>query len=163
MSNSTRPQHYPYSFRTSAEVDGTQLYQDKAFFYLIPPERALTIENLRMHLKFTFDASVSVGNRIVQAVGIADEFPAFITDEPNRLLQYEINQAADGSRKVDIMIDLTPLLKRDDVAFRDFIEPDGLTGLTYAYLKLADGCRGALAGTIELWKVDATFTTEGIA
>jgi len=162
MSNSTRPHHYPETLRTSAEIT-TNLFQDKAFFYLIPPQNSLTIENIRLHLKLTFDASVSVGNRKVTHIGIADEFPAFITDEPNRLLQLEVNAVADGNRQVDINIDLTPLLKRDDIAYRDFIEPDGLTGLTYVYIKCADGCRGALTGIIEICKVDAQFTTEGIA
>jgi len=164
MSNSTRVHHYPFTLRTAAlAITGFEAAQDKFYFYLIPPEKALTIESLYFQLQMVFFSAVAPADRVITHVGIASNFPMFITDEPERLRTYEINAEADANRRVNVDIDLTALLKKDDAEYRNQFSNHNAAGATYVYFKTADGTRGSGTGTIEICKADGLFTTEAIA
>ena len=80
----------------------------------------------------------------------------------NYLRTQELNIAADVNRYVDISIDITHLLKKDNVAFREYFD-DNIDGATYVMIEPADALIGVSnIGTINLWKIDAQFTTQGI-
>jgi hypothetical protein len=73
----------------------------------------------------------------------------------------DLNVAADVNRKVDLKLDLSHLLKKDNVGFRDLFEEP--SGLTYVMIEPDDALVGNNnIGTIDLWKIDAQFTTQGI-
>lgn len=167
MRESTKHQPYTYSMKTVAYVGtGTDICTNVIMMYIVPPDGALTIENLYMHLVMQFDAAVPVGDRVLRKIGISDEFTSeYFFGAPNRLKVYDVNIAADGSRMIDKRIDLSALLKRDDVLYRELIMPISApeTGYTYIYLEFdADQKENNSLGSIKLWKADALYTTVGI-
>lgn len=163
MSESTKHHFYPYTVR-SVGFHYSSWCGGKILLYVIPPERALTIENLYVHFKATFDSAIPSGTRIVKAVSVVDKIPILYNsnDDVNYIKTQELNIAADGSRKVDIKIDISHLLKKDNVAFRELFD-DNVEGCTYIMIEPDDSLIGnSNIGTIDLWKADAQFTTSGI-
>jgi hypothetical protein len=158
----TKKQEYTYSMKT-AGVDTrdilTTFCNGRAIFYLIPPKDALSIQYLRTQFKFIFDSSIPTDWQKIYRIGIRDsKLDDFVTYER----YIELDLAADGARTVQIDMNLTPLLKKDDVAYTEFEDTFG-TGYCYVYIELAPEL--AATGTIgemRLWKVDALFTTVGI-
>jgi hypothetical protein len=163
MSESTKHHFYPYSIKSVGMVD-TAWCGGKVLLYVVPPDRALTIENMYVRFKATFDSSVASGNRVVKRIAIIDEIPALYNsnDGVGYYRYLDLNVAADANRKVDIKIDISHLLKKDNVGYREYFDDD-LGGLTYVMIEPDDDLLGTInIGTIDLWKVDAQFTTQGI-
>lgn len=171
MGGQSRQQPYPYSLRTvSASEDSTSLASglicgNRFFMYMLPPKDALTIERLFCHFVFQFDASIASADRVIQSIGIVDELPPFPeTAESNYQRRQELNISADANRRIDVSIDLTHLLKNDDVAYTETpldIGPDN--GYTAVEILLSDNIPVLTAtGVVELWKIDGLFTTVGI-
>lgn len=153
---------FHHSLRTVCMANRQQC-QDKHYIYIVPPEKALTIENLVMHLKFTFDAGVTAPDRVLQWVGIGSDYPLFITSDPVYFRKIDLNLAADANRKIDTMLDLSHLLKKTNVNFRSLFGTFTSNDYTYVILKFAEANRGVSnVGTINLCRIDAQFTTEGI-
>lgn len=153
---------YPFTFRTAAIVNAAWC-RDKAYLYLVPPQDALTIENMFVHFKFTFDAGVASGDRKIEYIGIANEVPLLIQANPSYLRKIDLNQSADVNRKLDIKLDLSSLLKKDNVRYREYFETPVTTDYTYVIIKLAEALRDTgTVGTIDLWKMDGLFTSKGI-
>lgn len=162
MSRSTKRHIYPYTLRTAAMVNVAHC-TDKAILYLAPPAQALTIENLFCHLRFTFNSDTPVGDRVVEYIGVCNEIPILVSQDPSYLRKIDLNVAADGNRKVDIKVDLSELLNRNNANYREYFDSPVTDDFTYCILKLADGNRTDLTvGTIDLWKLDGLFTTTGI-
>lgn len=162
VQKSSKIHAFHHSLRTIC-MAARQQCQDKQYIYISPPEKALTIENLVIHLKFTFDAGVAAPDRVLSSVGIGSDYPLFITSDPVYYRKIDINQAADGSRKIDVTLDLSHLLKKTNVNFRTLFGTFITNDFTYVVLKFADNNRGVSnVGTIDLCRIDAQFTTEGI-
>lgn len=159
MSSSTKKHFYPHILRTSAAVAiGT--CQDLIIFYLIPPENALTIEQMFIHLKGTFDVSVASGDQVVQAIGVSPTFPVLGAALPK---QITLNQAANGSRQVDIRLNITSILTKANAGYRDNLGTIATGTPTYIALKLSDNLRNTSSKfTIDLWKMDALYTIKKI-
>lgn len=163
MSRSTKVHFYDHTLR-SAAATGLSLCRDKAYFYLVPPKKAQTVENMYLHLKMTFDAAIPSGQRVLQYIGIGNEFPLFIENDPSGYFnKLDLNLAADPTtRKIDLRLNLTPLLKKTNAGWRDRTNIDG-PNLTYVIIKTADGNRDInTVASVELCKVDALYTTTGI-
>lgn len=166
MSETTKFQQYRYSLRTMCisptNIPNGLMCGDKFYVFPVPPEDAISIENLYLQLRVRFNTGVPVGERVIERIGIANNRP-FFGDDPIRWRYYDLNQAADGNREVDIKIDLSALLKKDDVRFHDYF--DGLdpaeVGYTYVYIETASTQSGAY-GDLLLCKMDALYTTTGI-
>jgi len=175
MSQSAKKQPYTYTLKTATFVGGDNGFGgDYGFicgngiiFYLVPPDNAITIENLYVHLIMQFDTSVAAADRVLKKIGIIDApvnpvfFPALI----DRLKTFDVNITADGNRMIDKRIDLSGLLKKDDIAYRgifsDSSTPDN--GYTMVYIGFDDSLAfQSITGAIKLWKIDALFTTIGI-
>lgn len=162
MSESSKNHFYHYTARSIAFYN-TSWCGGKILLFVMPPEKALTIENLSIHFKATFDSGIASGQRIVKSVSIVDDIPLLY--DSNSDLTYmrtlDLNVAADVNRKVDLKLDLSHLLKKDNVGFRDLFEEP--SGLTYVMIEPDDSLIGnSNIGTIDLWKIDAQFTTQGI-
>lgn len=168
MSQSTLHQSYTYSAKTAAvsQLDMVQICTDQILFWLVPPDNAITIEYLRTHFIFEFESSVDVADRVIEKIGIVDRF----TQNPeggfapaNHFRTLDLNLAADGNRRVEVNMNLTPLLKKDDVSYDEFQPSIADTGFTFVYVKMPSNLRTNLAvGKIKLWKTDGLFTTTGI-
>lgn len=162
MGEQSKKHIYPYSLRLAA-MAGYTFCQDKALLYIVPPAQALTIENLFCHFKLTFDTGVAVADRVVEYIGVCNEIPLLVTGEPSYLRKHDLDIAADGNRQVDIKIDLSALLNRDHANYREYFDDPTTDDFTYCVVKLADGCRGNNnVGTVNIWKLDALYTTTGI-
>lgn len=161
MSSSTKKHFYPHILRSSAVVAiGT--CQDKIVFYLIPPENALTIEQMFIHLKGTFDVSVATGDQVVQSIGVGSTFGA-IDAVPVGFKSIPLNIAANVSRQVDIRLNITSILNKANAGYRDNLGSIAVGTPTYIYLKLADNLRNTSSKfTIDLWKMDALYTIKKI-
>ena len=167
MSESSKHQPYTYSMKTVAYAgQGTDICTNVIMMYIVPPDNALTIENLNIHLIMQFDAGVASGDRVLRRIGISDEFTSeFFFGAPNRLKVFDVNIAADVNRIIDKRIDLSPLLKKENVLYREIIMPISApeTGYTYIYLEFDADLQDELTvGRMKLWKADALFTTIGI-
>lgn len=163
MSRSTKSQFYRNTLRTAAIAD-TSFCTDKVYLYPVPPQNCLSIESIFFHLRMQFDAGVATADQVVEYIAIANQRPLFINDEPTRMRKIDLNVAADGNRRVDILIDLSSLLKTDDVGFTSLWSADYEIGdQTHILIKLPDSLRSTLAvGTIEICKVDCLYTTTEI-
>lgn len=164
MTQSSKVHHYPRTIRSVCMVDEAHC-QDRTYFYIAPPEDALTIESLIVHLKMTFDAGIVSADRVLKSLAIGSSFPLFITSNPAYFRELTINQSADAvTRKIDVKIDLTSLLKKDNVRYRGMFGSFGTDDYTYIIIKTADNNRGlGTVATIDLCRVDAQYTTKGIA
>lgn len=161
MSSSTKKHVYPYVLRSSAYAN-LSTCQDKIVFYLIPPENALTIEQMFIHLKGTFDAAVPVANQVVAYIGVGSTFVA-IDATPANFKTITLNRAADGSRKVDIKLNITSLVNKLFAGYRDNLGSIATGTPTYITLKLADAFRNTSGFfIIDLWKMDGLYTIKKI-
>lgn len=161
MADESKKHIYPYSLRLAAMANA-QWCQDKALLYIVPPAQALTIENLFCHFKFTFDSGVAVADRVIDYIGVCNDIPA-INADASYIQKYDLNQAADVNRQLDIKIDLSALLNRDHANYREYFDSPISDDFTYCIIKLGNGCRGNNSvGTVNLWKLDALYTTTGI-
>lgn len=140
----------------------------RIFMYLVPPKDALTIERLYSHFVFQFNASIASADQVVQSIGIVDEIPLLDSLDANYQRRIDLNLSADSNRRVDIGIDLSHLLKTDNVAYEEAgFDPSDDEGFTFVEIRLSDNLNTSHpnylnTGTIELWKTDALFTTLGI-
>lgn len=162
-SKSTKSQFYRYTLRPVC-VGNTSMCTDKVFLYPVPPEDALTIEQCFVHFRLLFDSAVATADRVVESIGIANQRPLFIDAEPTLHKKLDLNIAADADRRVDIKVDLTSLLTKENVAWTPLFGADYDDGdQTFIFVKLPIALRGTLnVGTIELWKVDSIYTTREI-
>lgn len=165
MSTSTKSQFYRYTLRPVAVVNAPAC-TDRIYLYPVPPEDAISLEGVFTHFRFLFDSGISVGDRIVESIGIANQRPLFYGHDPAIYRKIVLNQAADGNRRVDIKIDLTDLLPgiKENVAWTPALGADYDDGdQTFIYVKFPDSLHEILnVGTIEIWKVDSLYTTREI-
>lgn len=167
MSESTKKQQYKYSLRTTAivpPIPNGYFCNRKMMMYPVPPEDAITIENLYVHLKMRFNSGISSGDRRITKIGIANDRPNFVTGEAPRLRTYDVNWSADASRYIDKTIDLSALLKKDDVNWRSYFEePAGTDNMTYIYIELPEILENVSGiGDLVICKATALYTTLGI-
>ena len=114
MSQSSRVNEYPRSTRTVCMYD-EGFCQDKAYFYITPPEDAITIETLYIHLLMTFDVGVSAPDRVLEYTSVGNELPLFVADDPSGYFnKIDLNLSADGNRQVEVRLDLSSILKKVD-------------------------------------------------
>ena len=167
MSETTKLQQYKYSLRTTSIQPKTfpngYLCGNKFYVFPVPPEDALTIENLYLHLKIRFGAGVASGSRMITKIGIANNRPLYGLT-PSRLRTYDVNWVADADRYIDKKIDLSALLDKEAVAYKDYFDTDdGVTPYTYVYIELPAELDG-FGSNGDLWqcRMDALYTTLGI-
>lgn len=167
MGSRSKLQAYPYSLRTVAAADFSMCGY-RFMHYMLPPKDALTIERLYTHFVFQFDASIDVADQVIQSIGIVDEIPLLINGDANYQRRQELNIQADSNRRIDVSIDLSHLLKRDNVAYEEGgFDPADDTGFTFVEVLLSPNLdinhpSYLSVGVAELWKIDGLFTTIGI-
>lgn len=162
MSQSTKIHHYDHTLRTATMVNQS-LCNQTMYFYPVPPKEALTIEALYLHFKMTIDAGVPAPSRILEYIGIANERPGFYMDEPAELKKLDVNLLANGSRVIEGRYNLTPLLTKENVGYREYFDDADGGNYTYIVFRLGPAFQElSLAGIMDLCKTDAVYTTKGI-
>ncbi len=159
-------QPYTYTLKTAA-VAGGYFCGNKFYLYLTPPENALSLENLKTHIRIKFNTSVPVAFRKVLRVGIQNALDGLEYSTHKRSI--ELNVAADANRIVDLKLDLSSLIKKSNVEFWSGNASDypNLTNYifievpieVYDYWVAPDYNR---TGDIQLWKADGLFTINEI-
>ncbi len=159
MSESTKSQFYRYSMRTAIIKDSFFCLK-RGGLEVIPPDNAQSIENLFCHLKITMDSSLPTAEKTLARIGVISTFPSYGKESAAAHYKYiQINKAA-VSNVIELFIDLTSLLDKEA------IELAGSGNQTICWLEFAGG-GGFLggdnsAGTINIWKLDAIYTTREI-
>lgn len=163
MSRGTKSEFYRYSMRSTAYTN-LQMCTDKIYAYQVPSKNAESIERLFCHFKIQFDAAVASASRKIEQIGIASERPSFIADSPATLRVLNVDLTADGNREIDLKIDLSSLLTKGNIEYTPEFGADyEQDNMTFVYVKLPIELRDTLnVGTIELWKIDAEYTTREI-
>lgn len=163
MKNIASKKHfYPFTFRSAAMVN-TAWCTHKALLFLIPPQDALTIENLYCHFKLTFDAAVASADRVLQSIGVCNEIPSFLLDDSSYYRHIDLNQVANADREVEVAIDLSSLLNKSHKRYRAYFDTPVTDDFTYVIIKLSDNLSGTTTvGTVNIWKLDGLFTTKAI-
>lgn len=148
MSGTNREQDYPFSFKTVSTFNQVACNY-KAYFQMFPPEELLRHKNLHTTIIFLFDAGVASANRVISKVGIGNEFPLLITSKPATYKEFDVNAAADANRRLELSLDLSPLVIPNQANWVYVEFPAALSGNTNI-------------GSFKLWKIDELFTTKGI-
>lgn len=167
MGSQSKLQAYPYSLRTVA-MSTFQMCGYRFMYYMLPPKDALTIERLYCHFVFQFASGVAVADRYIQSIGIVDEIPLLITQDANYQRRQDLNIQADANRRIDVSLDLTHLLNKNNVAYEEGgFDPADDDGFTFVEVLLSpnlnsDNANYLNVGSVELWKLDGLFTTVGI-
>ncbi len=162
MSKSTKIHHYDHTLRTATMVN-QYLCNQAMYFYPVPPKEAITIENLNLYFKMTIDAAVPAPQRVLQWIGIANERPYSYKDQPARLKKIDVNMLADANRVIEGRLNLSSLLTKTDIGYREYFD-DALDGnYTYVVFMLGPAFQELSAGGImNICKTDAIYTTKGI-
>lgn len=150
MGGITREQEYRYQFKTIALKNATSCgYGGTVNFNL--PTNFLEIKNLWAHVSIVFHASEPTGNQKILGIG-PKTFSSNLLDQP---LMKPLNLTADGNRRIDFTADLTEILLNiaitDPAAFKQGYFDIGILHPLLAQL-----------ATIEIWKMDLVYTTQGI-
>ncbi len=159
MSQGTKNQHYKYSMRTA--LSQSFWCTGVILMRLQEPDDAITMENLFMHFRHTFDTGVASGNRKITRIGIVSSQPGLgwfdsaggnypILGQPTYHRFVDVNFVADANRVVDFNFDLSSLIDKDRPAEN------------LVYVKAPD-ILNSNQGTISIWKLDGIYTTNGIA
>lgn len=167
MSTTTKLQQYRYSLRSTCisprQIPNSYLCNYRLFAYPVPPDNAITIENLYLHLIIKFNVGIASGSRKIVRIGVGNSRPIYGSDPP-RFRYYDVNLSADPTtRIIDTKIDLSALLKKDDVRYADYFDhgdPSDL-GFTYVIIDLPTDLTST-NGDLLLCKMDALYTTTGI-
>lgn len=158
-----RRQAYNYTLKTCAWAFSPDVFSNpimetnEAWMQVHPPRDALTIENIWVHIVLQFDSSIASGNRKVEQIGIQS------TGDKNSSGRkyFQINKSADAGGKLELRMDLSTLLKPENIARFDWTEDPAENG-TYVFLKMPAALDGANNCDILLWKIDTLYTTKGI-
>lgn len=168
MSETTKLQPYKYSLRSTAiaprQTPNSYLCNSKFYVMPVPPEDAISIENLYLHLKVRFNTGVAAGSRKIMKIGVANERPSFAEDIPSRLRTYDVNLSADANRYIDTTIDLSALLDHDAVGYKSYFDfEDPAKKYTYVYFELpSELINTSNIGDLVICRMDALYTTLGI-
>jgi hypothetical protein len=132
---------------------------------LFPPEDALSIENLFCHLRMTFNSGLSSSDKVLKRIGILSDYTTYTEQNQANYFRYlDVNIAAVGNI-IDTKIDLSSLLNSENIGDIGSagVFTDG--SATIVYLETAnssDSTNDTDAGTINVWKLDGTYTTQKI-
>lgn len=164
MSKTTKSQFYRYSMRSVCATDVTFCTR-RILMELFPPQDALSIENLFCHLRMTFDPGLSTADKVLHRIGILSDYTTYTEQSQANYFNYLDVDIAAVSDIIDIRLDLTTLLKKDNVGNigSSGVFTDG--SATIVYLETAnsiDSSTDTNAGTINIWKLDGTYTTQKI-
>jgi len=168
MSESTKLQPYKYSLRSTAIApDFTPngyLCNYKYYVMPVPPQDALTIENLYLHLKVRFNVGIASASRKILKIGVANERPTFVDDPaPSRLRTYDVNLTADANRYIETHLDLSALLDKDAVGYKGYFDfEDPTKQYTYIYFELPPELINTSVGDLIICRMDTLYTTLGI-
>lgn len=150
MGGTTRHQEYKYQYKNISLQNATSCgYGGTVSFNL--PANTLGIKNVWAHVRIRFHASEPSGNQKILGIGPK----TFSSDLLNQPLMKQLNLTADGNRRIDFTADLTEIIKNISIEDAAFFQQG------YFEIGILHPLLTQLA-TIEIWKIDLAYTTQGI-
>ena len=151
MGGVTRHQEYRYQYKTIALQNAKDCGAGATLNFNLP-SNVLEIKNLWAHIRIRFDAAEPVGNQKIIGIGTR----TFTGNDFVQPKMKALNLTADANRRIDFTYDLTEIIRNltiNDAALfaQGFV---GIGILHPAYL--------SQIATIEIWKMDLVYTTQGI-
>lgn len=151
MGGITREQEYRYQYKTISLQNAVDCGPGGTVNFNLP-SNVLEIKNLWAHVRIRFHASEPVGNQKIIGIG-----PRVLgSSDFSQPLMKPLSLTADGNRRIDFTADLTEIV-RDLVITDPAYYAQGFVGIGIlhpAYL--------TQLATIEVWKMDLVYTTQGI-
>ena len=151
MGGVTRHQEYRYQYKTISLQNARDCGAGATLNFNLP-SNILEIKNLWAHIRIVFHASEPVGNRKIIGIGTRQ----FSSNDFNQPLMKPLNLVADANRRIDFTYDLTEIIKQlvvNDAA----IFAQGFVGIGILHPDYLQQL-----ATIEIWKMDLVYTTQGI-
>lgn len=151
MGGQTRHQEYRYQYKTISLQNARDCGAGATLNFNLP-SNILEIKNLWAHIRIVFHASEPVGNRKIIGIGTR----VFSSNDFNQPKMKPLNLVADANRRIDFTYDLTEIIKNlvvNDAA----IFAQGFVGIGILHPDYLQQL-----ATIEIWKMDLVYTTQGI-
>jgi hypothetical protein len=151
MGGLTRHQEYKYQYKTIALQNARDCGPGATLNFNLP-SNLLEVKNLWTHISIVFHASEPAQNRKIVGIGPRTNY----VDPLDQPLMKPLNLTADANRRIDFTYDLTEIIK--DLVINEagfgyqgsipigILHPEILTQIA----------------TIEIWKMDLVYTTQGI-
>lgn len=150
MGSETRHKEYEYQYKTIALQNARDCgYGSTLNFNL--PANFMAIKNLWVHVRIVFDAAEPVGNRKIIGIG-----PKTWPVEGAQPLMKPLNLTADANRRIDFTADLTEIINQL-VVTNPSLYQQGFIGIGLQHPNALSNI-----ATIEIWKTDLVYTTQGI-
>lgn len=150
MGGITRHKEYEYNFKTIALQNAkTCGYGATLNFNL--PGNFIAVKNLWVHIRIQFNAAEPVGNQKIIGIGTKN-WPA----DGAQPLMKPLNLTADANRRIDFTADLTEILSKLAITNPSLYQ-QGFIGVGIQHPNSL-----ANFATIEIWKADLVYTTQGI-
>lgn len=163
MSKTTKSQFYRYSMRSVCATD-VQFCTKRIMMELYPPDEALSIENLFCHIRITFDNTLPTADKVLHRIGIISDYTTYSEQDQASYFRYlDIDRVAIDD-VIDMRIDLTSLLNKENVGtIGDAgVFTDGTATIVFLEGANAFSTSDNNVGTINIWKLDGTYTTQKI-
>lgn len=150
MGGQTRHQEYRYQYKTISLQNARDCGNGGTLNFNLP-SNALKIKNLWAHIRIVFHASEPVGNQKIS--GIGQKLWPYDGAQPK---MKPLALVADGNRRIDFTADLTQILTSLDLTDAAYYS-QGFVGIGIQHPNTL-----TQIATIEIWKMDLVYTTQGI-
>lgn len=151
MGGQTRHQEYRYQYKTIS-LQNARDCGPGGTLNLNLPSNLLEVKNLWAHVRIVFHASEPVQNRKIIGIGPR----VFSSNDFNQPLMKQLNLTADANRRIDFTADLTQIVKQL------IISDPALYAQGYIGIGILHPDYLQQLATIEIWKMDLVYTTQGI-
>lgn len=152
MGGASRHQEYRYQYKTISLQNARDCGAGATLNFNLP-SNILEIKNLWAHIRIVFHASEPIGNRKIIGIGTRVFNPTSDFIQPK---MKPLNLTADANRRIDFTYDLTEIIK--DLVVNDAaIFAQGFVGIGILHPDYLQQI-----ATIEIWKMDLVYTTQGI-
>lgn len=152
MASGSRVQEYPYQYKSISLQNARDCGQGGTVNFNLP-EDFIAAKNLYAHIRIQFDAAEPTANQKIIAIGQPTYPP-----EGAQPKMIPLNLSADANRRIDLEIDLTPLIPKLDVFGASF----ALYGQSHLSIGILHPNILSGFANIEIWKLDLVYTTQGI-
>lgn len=159
MSESTLQRVYPYNFKTISyksympqlHASIYNLCNQKLYLRMVPPDDFLEWKNLSMQLQLAFNPAkgIPAADLKLVSVGVVQELPFPIEAVPEGKRIVLNKSVPNTATKLVVDIDLTTMIDPTGPNYVELVFPP-----SFLYLDQW--------GNMEIWKLDALYTTRGI-
>lgn len=151
MGGQSRHQEYKYQYKTISLQNARDCGAGATLNFNLP-SNLLEIKNLWAHIRIVFHASEPTANQKIIGIGTR----TFSSNDFNQPKMKPLNLTADANRRIDFTYDLTEVIK--DLVINDA----ALFAQGYVGIGILHPAYLTQLATIEIWKMDLVYTTQGI-